>query len=86
MEWIKKTLFGRQLSHGSDNEVPETFEQALQQQNSFEDQQYMVSQDFSSKCMALVLYIAKLLAKLLIKKSNIIFMGSTKPFTIILHG
>jgi hypothetical protein len=31
-EWIKKVLFGRQLSYGSDNEAPESFEQAFQQQ------------------------------------------------------
>ena len=30
--WIKSVLFGRQLSHGSDNEDPKTFEDAFQQQ------------------------------------------------------
>lgn len=36
MNFLKKTLFGRQLSHGSDNENPQSFEEALQQQVSVE--------------------------------------------------
>ena len=28
--WVKKMLFGRQLSHGSDTENPQSFEEALQ--------------------------------------------------------
>ena len=28
--FVKKILFGRQLSHGSDTENPQTFEEALQ--------------------------------------------------------
>lgn len=28
--WVKKVLFGRQLSHGSDTENPQSFEEALQ--------------------------------------------------------
>ena len=31
-KWVKKMLFGRQLSHGSDVEQPESFDDALQQQ------------------------------------------------------
>ena len=27
--WLNRVLFGRQLSHGSDNENPQTFEEAL---------------------------------------------------------
>ena len=30
--WVKKMLFRRQLSHGSDTEKPESFDEALQQQ------------------------------------------------------
>ena len=29
--WVKKVLFGRQLSHGSDNENPRSFEEAFQE-------------------------------------------------------
>lgn len=29
--WVKKVLFGRQLSHGSDNENPQSFDEAFQQ-------------------------------------------------------
>ncbi len=28
--WLKSVLFGRQLSHGSANEDPQTFEEAFQ--------------------------------------------------------
>ena len=31
-KWVKKMLFGRQLSHGSDTEEPQSFDDALQQQ------------------------------------------------------
>jgi hypothetical protein len=34
-KWLKTALFGRQLSHGSDKESPETFSEALQQQSAF---------------------------------------------------
>lgn len=37
-KWLKATLFGRQLSHGSDKDTPETFEDALQSPFSFEPQ------------------------------------------------
>lgn len=30
--WLKAKLFGRQLSHGSENEDPQSFEEAFQQQ------------------------------------------------------
>ncbi len=30
--WLKGVLFGRQLSHGSANEDPQTFEEAFQPQ------------------------------------------------------
>ena len=30
--WIKAKLFGRQLSHGSDKENPQNFQEAFQQQ------------------------------------------------------
>lgn len=33
-KWLKATLFGRQLSHGSDKDSPETFSEALQEQQS----------------------------------------------------
>lgn len=33
-KWLKATLFGRQLSHGSDKDSPETFSEALQGQQS----------------------------------------------------
>ena len=32
MDWIKGKLFGRQLSHGSENEAPATFDEALNPQ------------------------------------------------------
>ena len=32
-KWIKSVLFGRQLSHGSDNENPSSFSEAFQQQD-----------------------------------------------------
>lgn len=30
--WLKAKLFGRQLSYGSENEDPQSFEEAFQQQ------------------------------------------------------
>lgn len=51
--WLKATLFGRQLSHGSENDSPETFDDALQQQRSqgsesdnFEDALMQQTYDF----------------------------------------
>lgn len=35
-KWLKATLFGRQLSHGSDKESPQTFDEALQQPCPFD--------------------------------------------------
>ena len=32
MDWLKGKLFGRQLSHGSENEAPATFDEALNPQ------------------------------------------------------
>ena len=32
-KWLKSVLFGRQLSHGSENEDPQSFEEAFQPQN-----------------------------------------------------
>lgn len=43
-KWLKATLFGRQLSHGSDKESPETFEDALQSPFNFEPQQQQQQQ------------------------------------------
>ena len=31
-KWLKSVLFGRQLSYGSENEDPKSFEDAFQQQ------------------------------------------------------
>ena len=39
-KWLKSVLFGRQLSYGSENEDPKSFEDAFQQQ-PLEQQQSM---------------------------------------------
>lgn len=38
-QWLKKTLFGRQLSHGSDKDSPVSFEEAFQTPFNFEQEQ-----------------------------------------------
>ena len=43
MSWVKKVLFGRQLSHGSEQENPQTFEEAIPQAANVSELQQTVS-------------------------------------------
>lgn len=49
--WLNRVLFGRQLSHGSDNENPQTFEEALPPVGNVEDLQQTVRASILSTCM-----------------------------------
>lgn len=41
-KWLKATLFGRQLSHGSDKDSPENFSEAFQNEDPFNFEQNQI--------------------------------------------